>query len=412
MSYLKAPLEGPQDDPLTGHSNSWESREIARILQRMGFAVDAIDWTDNTFQPRRNTAAVIDIFDNLKRLNPALSPDARRLFHITGGYPPFNAEQERKRAREFENRTGMPYAPKRIGPMDGILQSIDLADHCSLLGNAQTLKTFPPKLQAKITLIPASGSILSHYRQPGEMAPAAREFLWFGGPGAVHKGLDLVLDVFARRRELTLHVAGAPNREPDFMAAYHAKLSGPNVRNHGWIDPLSDFHRLFKDVFCFIAPCCSEGNSTAVITCLHAGLLPIVSRPSGVDLPPGHGFILEALTETEIESCIDKALALNDEAVIGHASACQAQALRQHSREAFSRQMAAYLEKALAGCERKTALELNFEEASDLRDQLQASAGRMAYRLRRSLRIRTRLKKLVGGLMRKPNKLAGPPEAR
>jgi glycosyltransferase involved in cell wall biosynthesis len=408
LSYLKGPLELPDDDPLTGHSNAWESREIAHILDRLGFAIDAIDWTDHTFQPRKNTIAVIDINDNLQRMNPRLGANTRRLLHMTGSYPPFNVEAGRKRAKEFERRGGMPYTPKRARPADGFLRSLDLAHYCSLLGNEQTLKSYPPEMRGKITLIPASGSILSHYRAPPEMAPSAREFLWFGGPGAVHKGLDLVLDVFSRRKELILHVAGLASDEADFMAAYGTKLSGPNIRNHGWIDPLSDFHQLFKDVFCFIAPSCAEGSSTAVITCLHAGLLPIISRPCGVDLPPGYGFVLEDLAEKEIEGCVDKALALSDDAVIRHASACQAHARRQHSRDAFSNHMTAYLGKALAGCERKVGWEFNAEDASDLRYRLHTSAGRSARRLRNrlarvrgKLNIRARLKRFSGGLARR-----------
>jgi hypothetical protein len=35
-----------------------------------------------------------------------------------------------------------------------------------------------------------------------------------------------------------------------------------------------------------VFPSCSEGQSAGVVTCLHAGLVPIISYESGVDVDP------------------------------------------------------------------------------------------------------------------------------
>jgi hypothetical protein len=350
VSYLKGPMDAPKDDPLTGHSNRWESREIVGLLERMDLCVDVIDWTDSQFQPRKEYLAVIDIYANLQRLAPHLSKSTRLLLHATGSDASFNAEAERQRTLEFERRTGLPYSPKRIHNPIHFSRSLEIAHCCSLLGNEQILMTFPEEYRKKISLIPVTGSILARHRTPKEMAALiTREFLWFFGPGAVHKGLDLVLEVFARRRELVLHVAGLAHEEPDFMAAYGRKMSAPNIRVHGWIDPASSkFAELFKNVFCFIAPSCAEGTSTAAITCLQFGFLPIISRACGVTLPPNAGIILETLSEAAIERAIDLALRMSPEIVTRETIACQSQALRLHSREAFSLAMDKYLRLALS----------------------------------------------------------------
>jgi len=249
---------------------------------------------------------------------------------------------------EFERRTGFRYRTKRDQDASTIERSLEIAHSCSLIGNEQTLSTFPEKYRKKITPVPVSGSVLARHRDRHEIAASSREFLWFFGLGAVHKGLDLVLDVFARRQDLVLHVAGPVDQEADFMAAYGAKMSAPNIRVHGWIDPASKkFVELLKDVFCFIAPSCSEGTSPAVITCMQFGLLPIVSRACGVTLPPNAGIYLESLCEAEIERCVHQALSLSVEAVTRQTLACQSWALRSHSREAFSRAMGHYLKLAL-----------------------------------------------------------------
>ncbi len=40
--------------------------------------------------------------------------------------------------------------------------------------------------------------------------------MWFGSGGMIHKGLDLVLEVFARMQEYHLHICGPVHHEEDF----------------------------------------------------------------------------------------------------------------------------------------------------------------------------------------------------
>lgn len=345
LSYLKGPLLGDPADPLSGHTNRWESREIARILTTLGFAVEAIDYIETEFVLDKDYAAVIDIALNLQRFAAILPPDCIKILHMTTGYPRFSMAAELARVAAFEARTGRLYAPKRLTPWPDLLdRSLAAANHVSLLGNDETLSTYPAAHRDKIRCIPVSGSFLSHVRAPDELTPAKRQFIWFAGPGAVHKGLDVVLEVFRKRTDLTLHIANDLGAEPDFVAAYRDVLAQDNIVYHGYMNAAHpSFAALLKDVFCFLSPSCSEGISTAAVTCLQFGLFPIVSPETGVDLPPGCGLTLADCAPDTIAAAMDEALSLDEGLLRRQTRICQSYAHKLYSRAAFHDAMTDFL---------------------------------------------------------------------
>jgi hypothetical protein len=59
----------------------------------------------------------------------------------------------------------------------------------------------------------------------------------------------------------------------------------PNIVQHGWIDvAVEDFARLTEESVALVYPSCREGQAGAVVNCMRAGLIPLVSRESGVDV--------------------------------------------------------------------------------------------------------------------------------
>lgn len=351
LSYIADAVVWPDDHPgLMTHTNRWESREIARLLSARGYVVDAINWNDSNFQPDRPYDLVLDIDANLQRLAPLLPASTIRILHLTGSYGPFQNQAEVARVAAFEERTGKLYSPKRLVRWVELAErSLRLADACTLLGNEVTLSTYPEAYRAKIQLIPVSGSFLPKVRDVEEMrVKTGREFLWFFGDGAVHKGLDLVLEVFLKHPEWKLHVVGRAAEEKDFLQVYGDHLSRPNVVVHGQLVPSSEeFRAVMSHVFCFIAPSCSEGISPAAVTCLQFGLLPILSRQTGVSLPAECGVYLKNLSSDAVEQAIEGVLALSQDEVVRQTQKCQAQALQVYSRESFSRCYADFLEKVL-----------------------------------------------------------------
>jgi len=98
----------------------------------------------------------------------------------------------------------------------------------------------------------------------------------------------------------------------------------PNIHTFGWINIDSpDFINLAAQCVGLVYPSCSEGSAGAVITCLHAGLIPIISYESGVDVNNDVGVILNNCSIQEIKEAVCRIARLS------------AQELKQRSRKAW-----------------------------------------------------------------------------
>jgi glycosyltransferase involved in cell wall biosynthesis len=117
-----------------------------------------------------------------------------------------------------------------------------------------------------------------------------------------------------------------------------------NIHYHGYLLPSSKkFQALLKDVFCFIAPSCSEGISPSVATCLQSGLYPIISHDTGIVLPGKCGLYIEELSTTEIEKLVLTVIAMKDFEIIHQVQMTQTDALHRFSRSVFQQQMEKFI---------------------------------------------------------------------
>ncbi|MBD3272740.1 glycosyltransferase [Candidatus Dependentiae bacterium] len=350
LSYLSKPLLVKDSDSyFKDHTNKWESKEISRIFNNLGYIVDVIDFDDNKFVPIQKYDIVFDIHYNLQRLIPFLDKNTIKILHITGSYPRFSVDAELKRVNDLEMRRGFVISPKRLVDTELFDRSLRFADYCTLIGNDNTLQTFPQKYINKITKIPVSSSVLDYKKTKNYFVPEKREFLWFFGGGAVHKGLDKVLDVFSKHKDLILNVIGTVQNEKDFCHIYKKELfETPNIKYHGYIKPSDKkFIDIIKNVFCFIAPSCSEGISPSVTTCLQLGLYPIISKNTGISLPNGFGYYLINSSVSEIEKIVLDVYSRKKEELEKQILFIQKYALEKYSRENFTKSMTGFIKRVV-----------------------------------------------------------------
>ena len=352
LSYLNAPLMWSTNDTrLDAHSALWESREIAHIFQTMGFTVDVINWTNEAYEPRENYDIIFDIHTNLQKIAPLQPSLIKKILHLTGSSVQYQRMAELRRVEALEQRKGMLYSPKRIDKsFDLAERSFKVADICSLIGNNATRDTYSPEHKSKIHTVPVSGSrLLYHKSKAKEYVPLEREFIWFYGSGAVHKGLDLVLDVFCKNPRLHLHVVGNVAAEKDFIKIYYKELfETKNITYHGHLIPSSSKFRAIADrVVANIAPSCSEGTSPATVTCLQIGFFPIISVNNGITLPKDTGIYLHKCTHEEIERSVNEVYNMPVSKLSEQIQICQIYGLKNFSRENFSSKMNEFLSYAL-----------------------------------------------------------------
>lgn len=175
-----------------------------------------------------------------------------------------------------------------------------------LIGNEFNKKTYDAYSFEKFYLVPNTGYdfkppiVFSSKKNP-------KSFLYFGSYGAVHKGLDLLLDIFSQKDfPCKLYVCGLYYEEKDFVDAYKRELyNTDNIIPVGFVDVSSSIFRDLCEECCYtILPSCSEGMAGSITTCMSAGVVPICSRQCGFDKEDV--ILLENCDKESIENTILK----------------------------------------------------------------------------------------------------------
>jgi glycosyltransferase involved in cell wall biosynthesis len=108
-----------------------------------------------------------------------------------------------------------------------------------------------------------------------------KQFLWLGSTGAIHKGLDLLIDVLYKRNDIVLHICGLSKEERRILRLKKRE----NIIDHGHVKINSDLFLELTDVCSFIIlPSCSEGFSTSITTGMLHGLIPVVNKNTGFNM--------------------------------------------------------------------------------------------------------------------------------
>lgn len=347
LSYITSPFKVKPDHPFFYlHTNLWECERIAQTWQNHGYNVDIIDWDNPWVFPKKDYSVFIDIHSNMERIAPRLSKDCKKILHITGAHWQYQNAAEMRRLSDLETRRGIRLYPQRqVVPSRGI----EYADCATILGNSFTRETFA---FAKKPLYPIPISTTVQYPAPEKKFDKIRKnFLWFGSTGMVHKGLDLVLEVFSRLPDYHLTVCGPVHKEPDFERAYTRELyHTKNIRTVGFTDIRSvQFLDIIKNTTALIYPSCSEGGGGSVITCMHAGLIPIVSVESSVDVGEDFGILLRNCSADEIRDSV-MSLSQKSEAELQHMAYSAWQYARaNHTREKFAEHYEKFVQNIIAG---------------------------------------------------------------
>ncbi len=346
LSYILDPFRLPpgQSIPNT-HSNYWESVLMARTFLDLGYSVDAIHWTNQEFQPKKDYTVLIDGRWNMQRLAPLLSWDCQKIQHIDVCHILFQNAAEASRLLALQRRRGVTLSPRRF-EMPNL--AIEFADCATVLGNQFTLDTFR---YANKPLYPVPIIPCGCYAWPeGKDFDSCRNrFLWFGSGGVVRKGLDLVLEAFAEMPDYHLTVCGPVHADEDFEQAYHEELyDTPNIETIGWIDiDGPKFRDICMNSVAMIYPSCAEGQCGGVITCMHAGLIPVISYESGVDVYD-FGMILPDCSIQEIENAIQRISSLSGKHLEQMARGAWEYARANHTKEKFAQAYREAIEHILA----------------------------------------------------------------
>lgn len=326
------------------HTNPWECLIITEILLKQGFTVDVIDWTNTKFIPKKDYVMIIDVHQNLERLSPYLKKSCIKIFYITGAHWKYQNSAELKRLQELKERRGVVLRARRnIVPAN----NIEYADYATALGNGFAKNTFS-YANKDIVNIPLFSVAQFPSPKQKDFKNVKKNFVWIGGGGAIHKGLDRVLEVFVSIPEYKLTICGPVVAEEDFAECYKNELyKTPNIKLVGRINIRGNqFKEIVATAIGLIYPSSSEGQAGSVITGLHAGLIPIITQQSGVTAEP-FGIELKTASVEEIIDAVKYIASLPENELRSRSLAIWDYAQKHHTKERFRESYTSFIDKII-----------------------------------------------------------------
>lgn len=349
LVMFKDALQWDDKDAVLGHhAVHWEGRLIARLFQKWGYSITAADYIRNNQSLAGDFDVALVHAAGGKDYFADLPKSCLKALYVASANPlmALEAANERRRALNARRGCSLPAQASWVTAAR-VLDSLAAADRCLLVGTEAVRAGYPASLREKMRLIPAVFAPVPHAKTAGYV-PEAREFLWLGGLNPVHKGVDVLLDVFAGRPEWTLHLVGpivppgggktnARLYDHGFIEEYGRELFNlPNIKVHGYLNTASPkFLDIVARCFCFVSPSCSEGVSASCAMAMALGLYPAVSAASGVALPAGCGTTLTACSVEEVEAVLDEARRLPEEELTRQIKACQTLAADTYTHQAY-----------------------------------------------------------------------------
>jgi glycosyltransferase involved in cell wall biosynthesis len=346
ISYIVSPFRKKS----LSHTNFYEVTSAAKIFDELGYVVDVIYYQGKI--PKLEEYDVIYGFgDVFQEYFESGLWGKKTIYYGAGMHVCHQNTATLKRVKDVYKEKGIWLAKSaRYVEKNWSHQTI-LVDGIIALGNEECAKTYRKYYDGKIISLPApffkvidADSVLKN-RSRG----ANKSYLWFGSGGLVHKGLDLCLDFFKKRPDLTLHICGNIESEIDFLEAYKDELYQlPNILTHGFLQINSiSFKEVLSLCSFVIFPSCSEGGGPAVLTSIGNGaLIPIITKETSIST--GNEIVIDNLSLNAISKAIEYSQNLTNESVLELQKNNLRYVLNEHNQEIYFVKLKKAIEEILS----------------------------------------------------------------
>lgn len=260
------------------HTQALENCQIIKAFIDRNYDIDVINChEENALELVKSIKYDVvfglgDLFYSICMLNPS----AKKIIYTTENYPVFSLKKEKERIGYYNHRKHKKLNFMRSNVYFKV-EHFKHIDYAIVMGRKKEFE----KLDVPIFDINPTGLINSKFEMSNKKHEYTKyNFLWFGSSGAVHKGLDILYDVFKKRNDVNLYICGLDKKEKKILKINDKK----NIIDLGKININSDlFLDLCNKCSFVILPSCSEAMSTSVITCMLHGLIPIVIKENGFE---------------------------------------------------------------------------------------------------------------------------------
>lgn len=157
-----------------------------------------------------------------------------------------------------------------------------------------------------------------------------KNFLVLGTDGFIHKGIDLLVEIFSIHKDWNLYLCGYNITKTLKKLKY--SLLPNNIHDCGYIDVTGKcFVELAQKCTYLLSTSCSEGLSTSVLTAMYHGLLPVIMKGNGMDDLEEYCLYFDGYHLEDIENAINYAISKTKEE-------CKIKAMKimEYARERFT----------------------------------------------------------------------------
>jgi glycosyltransferase involved in cell wall biosynthesis len=300
LVYLVKPFLLEENHPIfLTHQNLKQCKQIAAILDELNYVVDAIDRRSFGLLKKRDYDLIISDRADLTAIDSSFKANAIKIFLASSmNYALHNANLLQRHELLFGRRHSHLQI-RRVYPET----TTYLAQSNAVVGfgNEFIMRTW--KFGGPIYPFNNYGFDKTRFALDKKNFVVARKhFLFFASSSQVQKGLDILLEIFARHPELHLYICSQFESEHDFCALYRKELyETRNIHPIGWVTVNSaQYNELVEKCACVVHPTCSEGQPGSVVQCMHSGLIPLVTKWAGIDTKDfGVTFADDGLEEIE-----------------------------------------------------------------------------------------------------------------
>ncbi len=344
ISYIIEPFLLPKGSPIpNSHTHFWESIEITNAFLKRGYTVDIISYRNMEFVAKHDYVYFFGVRTNFELVTKRLNHDCVKICHMDTAHWITNNEATYNRMLAARERRGL-ISGRRLIESNSALECADLI---TVLGNQFTINSYRyggiPMHRIRI-------STPEKYDWPEQRdyQKSRHRFLWFGSTGFVHKGLDLALEAVANIPEAHLTVCGPIDSDPKFIATYEKELyHTPNIDTIGWVDVAGDqFKDILTNTVSILFPSCSEGGAGSVISCMHGGLIPVVTYEASINIE-NFGVLIKNGSVSDVENAIREILALPNQQLEDRCRKAWQYARENHTQEIFSHDLDEFIDREL-----------------------------------------------------------------
>lgn len=290
------------------HTNRLELFQMIKVLIEMDFCIDVCG-NDDVQAQKYIEMKEYDVIIGLGEVFrwAVRNKKAYSIIYMTENPYFVSMQKEKERLDYFYARHHKHYTFSRTGKF---FKENDekLADAVLCVGDTKYFR----ELQRPVKRIYPSAA----YNEKFNIDKVSREknnFLVFGTDGFIHKGIDLLIDIFMHHPEWNLFICGFQVNER-IKEIMKIDISGTSIYDMGYIQVNSpEFLDIINRCRFILLPSCSEGMSTAVLTGMRHGLIPVVMHDNGLDGLEEYCYYFEDYHLEALEKKIEEICQLSEE---------------------------------------------------------------------------------------------------